>query len=90
MMAGFQVNRNDSINSKKVLFIFTRTPWSEPERARHQVAKALASYSRVVFIEANKVGLPRIELKEISENLQLLTPFWPIDYRIRSRMPSSA
>jgi len=66
--------------------LFTRTPWDEPPRARHQVAEALSSKGIVYFIEANKFGFPKIEIKKESENLYLITPFFPISYKVRFRL----
>lgn len=72
---------------KMKILINTRTSWDEPPRSRHQVAEALSKNSIVYFIEANKIGLPRITIKKISEHLFVVTPFFPIDYRIRFRLP---
>ncbi|MBN1187052.1 MAG: glycosyltransferase [Bacteroidales bacterium] len=67
--------------------INTITPWEEPPRARHQVAYALSKKYPVVFVAANKIGLLSIETQKINENLTLITPYFPIDYRIRYRIP---
>lgn len=67
--------------------INTITPWEEPPRARHQVAYALSKRYPVVFVAANKLGLSSIKSQRINENLTVITPFFPIDYRLRYRIP---
>lgn len=71
----------------KRFLIYTRTPWAEAPRARHQFAEALSHFHNVVFIEANKIGLPQVKKTIINKNLEVWTPFFPIDYRIRFRTP---
>lgn len=71
----------------KNILIYTRTPWNEAPRARHQFAEALSKFHNVKFIEANKIGLPQVQKTIINENLEVWTPFFPIDYRIRFRAP---
>ena len=67
--------------------INTMTPWDEPPRARHQVATALAEAHKVYFVCKNRTGKPHIEISQESENLTLISPFWPVDARIRYRLP---
>ncbi len=67
--------------------INTITSWDEPPRARHQVAQALAKNNEVIFIARNERGKPRIEIFKENENLTVITPYYPIDYRIRYRLP---
>ena len=67
--------------------INTITSWNEPPRARHQVAEALAKNNEVIFIARNERGKQRIEISKINENLTVITPYYPIDYRIRYRIP---
>ena len=66
--------------------INTITAWDEPPRARHQVAEAIAKNNEVIFIARNERGKPRIETSIINENLTVITPFFPIDYRLRYRL----
>lgn len=63
------------------------TEWNEPPRARHQLAYEFKKDGVVYFVEKNKTGLPRLEIKKVEENVFVLTPFFPVDYRIRYRTP---
>jgi len=67
--------------------INTITHWEEPPRARHQVAYTLSNKYEVVFITANKPGFPKIKSYSIHNRLTILTPYFPIDHRIRYRLP---
>jgi hypothetical protein len=67
--------------------INTFTHWDEPPRARHQVANALALKNQVVFVAANKLGIPTIKMCTVSANLNVLTPYFPIGNKIRYRLP---
>jgi hypothetical protein len=67
--------------------INTLTAWDEPPRARHQVAGALSKKFDVVFVSANKKGFPRINIYPVHSNLTVIQPFFPIDVRIRYRLP---
>jgi len=67
--------------------INTITFWYEPPRARHQLAYALSKQFPVIFVSANKIGLPRIKLIKENKNLDFYIPYFPIDYRIRIRIP---
>ncbi len=74
------------MNKKFLFIVYTRTQFSEPPRARHQFCEALSIYYDVIFIEANKIGSPRITKKFIHKNYLLLSPRFPIDFRIRYRI----
>ncbi|NJK87713.1 MAG: glycosyltransferase family 4 protein, partial [Bacteroidales bacterium] len=63
------------------------THWDEPPRARHQLAKALAKNHEVIFVSANKIGLPRIHKTNIYTNFDVIIPKFPIDVRIRTKIP---
>ena len=67
--------------------IFTRTPWNEAPRARHQFTKALSSKYKVVFVEANSIGFPKLFLQKINDNLILLKSYWFYSYKLRYRFP---
>ena len=67
--------------------INTITSWNEPPRARHQVAQTLAKDHKVIFVARNEVGFPKLSRDVISQNLTVITPFSPVDYRIRYRLP---
>lgn len=68
--------------------INTFTAWDEPPRARHQVTYALAKEHQVVFVARNKFGFRRkIELEQINDNITLINPIYPIDHRLRMRIP---
>ena len=41
----------------------------------------------VIFIEKNKIGFPRISTLQKKNGLTLVSPFFPIDYRLRFRIP---
>lgn len=73
--------------SRKFL-INTFTAWDEPPRARHQVSYALAKTHQVVFVARNRFGWRRrIELEQVTENITLITPVYPLDFRLRMRLP---
>ncbi len=65
----------------------TFTHWDEPPRARHQVAQALAKNHKVVFVAANKVGLPEISSLEVRENLTVVQPRFILGNKLRYRLP---
>lgn len=67
--------------------INTFTHWNEPPRARHQLTFALAKKFQVAFIAANKIGLPGIKKVVVSDNIILVQPYFPLDVRIRYRIP---
>lgn len=75
------------IMKNQAFLINTLTYWEEPPRARHQVARALSKNYSVVFVAANKIGFPTIRIQKINENFTLITPFFPLDMRIRYRIP---
>ncbi|TCJ19318.1 hypothetical protein EPD60_02550 [Flaviaesturariibacter flavus] len=65
----------------------TVTSWDEPPRARHQVAHELVKQGNVYFVEKNRTGRPRIEVRQVAPNLYVITPYFWIDYRVRYRTP---
>ncbi|RYY98540.1 MAG: hypothetical protein EOO11_07775, partial [Chitinophagaceae bacterium] len=65
----------------------TVTCWDEPPRARHQVAHELKKDGNVYFVEKNRTGLPRIELREAEPGIFVITPFFPVNYKVRYRTP---
>jgi len=68
--------------------INTFTAWDEPPRARHQVTYALAKTHQVVFVAQNRFGWRRrIELEQINDSITLITPVYPLDHRLRMRLP---
>jgi len=70
----------------KILF-YTRTPWNEPPRARHQLAQAMSKLHEVIFIEANKSGFFSINKNQLNDSLTILTPKFPIANKFRFRIP---
>ncbi|MHB8055897.1 MAG: glycosyltransferase family protein [Candidatus Aminicenantales bacterium] len=70
-----------------VFLINTRTYWKEMPRARHQLARALAARHKVYFIEYNRVGPPGLAAETAENQLVVLTPSFPMDPRIRYRVP---
>lgn len=71
----------------KHFLINTITNWDEPPRARHQIAQTLSKKNDVSFVSANKTGWPKIKKSKEDTNLCLLTPYFPISYKIRYRLP---
>lgn len=67
--------------------INTFTKWEEPPRARHQLTYALAKIYDVTFIAANKIGWPYISQHKINDKILLIQPVFPIDTRLRYRIP---
>ncbi len=65
----------------------TWTAWEEPPRARHQVAIELARTYPVYFVTRNRTGKPGLEIEQAGERLSIMRPSWPVDYRIRYRLP---
>ena len=72
---------------KNFLVYTTLTAWKEPPRSRHQVTTCLQGRGVVYFVERSRIGLPRIEIELAEENVVVLTPFFPIDFRVRYRTP---
>ncbi len=72
---------------KNYLIYTTVTVWDEPPRARHQVANELKEDGVVYFVETNKVGKPRIELRKAEDNVVVITPYFPVVYKARYRTP---
>jgi len=67
--------------------INTFTGWEEPPRSRHQLAYALSKDNVVYFLCRNRIGLPKITIAKESEHIILVTPYFPLNYRIRYRTP---
>lgn len=68
--------------------INTITSWNEAPRARHQVTNELVKKGEeVVFIERNSFGWLKLEKKEITPNFTIITPYFPISYKLRTRVP---
>ena len=68
--------------------INTFTAWDEPPRARHQVTYALAKSHPVVFVAQNRFGWNRhLEIEQVAERITLITPVYPMDHRVRMRLP---
>lgn len=70
---------------KNYLVYTTVTTWDEPPRARHQVTNELKSEGVVYFVERNRVGRPRIELRKAEDNVVVITPYFPVIYKLRYR-----
>ncbi len=67
--------------------IFTNTPWDAPPRSRHQLSQALAIKHKVTFVASNEFGLPSLRRFEVSENMGVIVPRFPVDRRLRYRTP---
>jgi glycosyltransferase involved in cell wall biosynthesis len=72
---------------KNYLVYTTVTIWNEPPRARHQVTNELKEEGKVYFVERNRIGRPRVEFKEVEENVIVVTPYFPVLYKVRYRTP---
>lgn len=70
---------------KNYLIYTTVTVWDEPPRARHQVTNELKEEGVVYFVERNRVGRPRIELRKAEDNVVVITPYFPVLYKVRYR-----
>jgi len=72
-----------------MIFIFnTRTFWEEPPRARHQLARALASEGmEIYFIAKNKKGNSSIQIIEVEKNIFLIEPYWKFPGVVNYRLP---
>ena len=75
------------MNQTNYLIYTTVTCWDEPPRARHQVAQELKKEGPVYFVEKNRTGRPRIEVREAEPNVFVITPYYWLDYRVRYRTP---
>ena len=71
----------------RTFLLITKTYWEEPPRVRHQVAQALAKNHKVIFVAANKFGLPKINTQKISDNYTVIQPYFPLNMKIRYRLP---
>lgn len=73
---------------KKCYLVYTIvTTWDEPPRARHQLTYELMKEGVVYFVEKNRVGRPRLEIRQVEENLFVITPYFWLPYKIRYRTP---
>jgi glycosyltransferase involved in cell wall biosynthesis len=73
---------------ERIFVILTNTDfWDDPPRARHQVAEALSKRHKVYFISTNETGSLKLRKVAVRDNLLVLVPSYPIDYRIRYRVP---
>lgn len=70
-----------------ILLINTITAWYEPPRARHQLSFALAKNHRIVFIARNEIGIRKLKIERIDENITVITPYFPLGYKFRYRLP---
>ena len=69
-------------------FLFnTRTDWSEPPRARHQLARALAKNHHVAFVSINKIGRPSISIETPEKNITVISPCWWLHGKVNMRLP---
>jgi len=77
--------------SEKMTFdyiIYTRTPWNEIPRSRHQFTEELSKHYRCLFIESNSKSLrPSASVKRIHERLSVLQTCWFFHYKLRYRIP---
>jgi glycosyltransferase involved in cell wall biosynthesis len=73
---------------ERVFIVLTNTDlWDDPPRARHQVAEAIAKRHKVYFVGANRTGFPSLRRESVQGNIEVLVPSYPVDYRIRYRVP---
>jgi hypothetical protein len=72
---------------KNYLVYTTVTTWNEPPRARHQVTNELKEEGKVYFVERNRVGSPRVEVTQAENNVFVVTPYFPVIYKVRYRTP---
>lgn len=70
-----------------IFLLNTITDWDEPPRARHQLTYALANNHTVVFVSCNRKGWFGMNTEKVQDNIILITPSFPIDYRLRYRLP---
>lgn len=75
------------MTKKSYLIYTTVTEWNEPPRARHQVTNELKKEGAVYFVEKNKTGYPRVEVKQVEENVYVVTPYYWLNYKVRYRTP---
>ena len=71
---------------EKKFLLNTITDWNEPPRARHQVAFALSGRHQVVFVEASRTGLPGLKIQDVQKNIRLVTPQFPVPFKVRYRI----
>lgn len=68
--------------------INTITSWSEAPRARHQVTNELIKINHTIFfVERNSTGFRKIKTRKEKENLIIVTPYFPLNYKFRYRLP---
>lgn len=64
------------------------TSWDEIPRARHQITEELLREGHeVFFVEKNRTGCPGVKMRAEKPGLTVVTPFFPLDYRYRYRLP---
>jgi glycosyltransferase involved in cell wall biosynthesis len=72
---------------KNFLVYTTLTSWNEPPRSRHQVTNEIKKNGIVYFVEKSRIGVPRISVTKAEAQVFIITPYHPIDYRVRYRTP---
>jgi glycosyltransferase involved in cell wall biosynthesis len=72
---------------KHFLIYTTLTSWNEPPRSRHQVANVIKKNGIVYFVERSRIGLPKMAVTQVEKTVFTITPYYPVDYRIRYRTP---
>jgi len=72
---------------RNFLIYTSLTTWAEPPRSRHQITSELKKLGTVYFIERAKVGLPKIEFRQVEDNVWVISPTFFVDYRVRYRTP---
>jgi len=51
------------------------------------VAHELKKEGAVYFVEKNRTGRPRVEVRQVEPNIYVITPYYWLDYRVRYRTP---
>lgn len=72
---------------RNYLIYTSLTTWAEPPRSRHQITNEMKKKGTVYFVERAKVGLPKIQVFRVEDNVYVISPTFPIDYRLRYRTP---
>jgi hypothetical protein len=70
-----------------LFLINTTTPWEEAPRARHQVAREIASRHPVLFVAQCKQGKPGIRFEPAGGNLTVAQPTWYLPHSMVLRVP---
>ena len=61
--------------------------WEEPSKTVHPLVLDLAKKNRILFLAANKTGIPGMDIINYQNNVLVVQPFFIFNHVVRSRLP---